>query len=420
MNLFLKSLSAISLTIFFLKGYIEYFSLLPSLLNIVALGIIFVLFIVSLILNRNRKYIHILNILVMICVAIISGKLNGFSSYDIFYYLRTLFLPAYLYYLFLFNTNDSVRDFNYHLVIFFFALQIPASFVKLLVFGGPEIEDHIGTVSLYQGSMTTLIAGIGAAYSFSKYLHTRKNLYLLVILLFIMFSQIGGKRMVLFLIPCIMIIQFFIYTKQVKIKITRYLVLLPVIISFLMFLTYFIVRLNPSFNREEVVWGSFDLGYAMSFVFDYSVRDLNQFDMSRNEALMYFLEYMSNQSVSTILFGHGAGLLLDYKFVESSGVTELFEVRYGGRMAFVWILLQTGLLGVVTFFGFLRAILKRVASYPVYGCDKLAFYGMFIVVLIDIIFYSMSSLHYFSIMGTLLGYAAFIERQNRSFFIKES
>jgi hypothetical protein len=205
-----------------------------------------------------------------------------------------------------------------------------------------------------------------------------------------------------------------------KFKIRRYLGLLPVIISFLILLTYFVIRLNPSFNREEVVWGSFDLEYVMSFVFDYSVRDLNQFDMSRNEALIYFLEYMSNQSLSTILFGHGAGLLLDYKFVESSGVTELFEVRYGGRMAFVWILLQTGLLGVVTFFVFLRAILKRVASYPVNGFDKLAFYGMFIVVMIDIIFYSMSSLQYFSIMAPLFGYAAFIERQNRSYFIKES
>jgi len=420
MNLFLKGLSALSLTIFFLKGYIEYFSLFPGLLNIIALGIIFVLFMVSLILNRNRKYIHILNILVVISVAIISGKLNGFSSYDIFYYLRTLVLPAYLYYLFLFNTNDNVRGFNYHLVIFFFAIQIPASLVKLLVFGGPEIEDHIGTVSLYQGSMTTLIAGIGAAYSFSKYLYTRKNLYLLILFLFMMFSQIGGKRMVLFLIPLVMVVQFFIYSRQMKFKIRRYLGLLPVIISFLILLTYFVIRLNPSFNREEVVWGSFDLEYVMSFVFDYSVRDLNQFDMSRNEALIYFLEYMSNQSLSTILFGHGAGLLLDYKFVESSGVTELFEVRYGGRMAFVWILLQTGLLGVVTFFVFLRAILKRVASYPVNGFDKLAFYGMFIVVMIDIIFYSMSSLQYFSIMAPLFGYAAFIERQNRSYFIKES
>jgi hypothetical protein len=234
-----------------------------------------------------------------------------------------------------------------------------------------------------------------------------------------MFSQIGGKRMVLFLIPFVMFIQFFIYSRQMKTNITRFLGLLPVLISFIILLTYFIVRLNPSFNKEEVVWGSFDLDYVLSFVFDYSVRDLNQFDMSRNEALIYFIEYMSNQSLTTILFGHGAGLLLDYKFVESSGVTELFEVRYGGRMAFVWILLQTGLIGVVTFFAFLRAILKRVASYAVNGFDKLAFYGMFIVVLIDIIFYSMSSLQYFSIMAPLFGYAAYIERQNQNYSFKD-
>jgi flagellar biogenesis protein FliO len=350
----------------------------------------------------------------VVCVAIISGKLNGFPGYDIFFYLRTLVIPAYLYYLFLYNTNDSVRDFNYRLIIFFFALQIPASWVKLLIFGGPEIEDHIGTVSMYQASMTTLIAGIGAAYSFSKYLFTRKNQFLFILCLFILFSQIGGKRIVLFLIPFVMFIQFIVYSRQKKINLTRYVRLLLFVVTFFLFFTYFIIRLNPSFNKEEEVWGSFDLEYAISFVFDYSVRDLNQFDMSRNEALLYFIQYMSDQSVSTVLFGHGAGLLLDYKFVESSGVTELFEVRYGGRMAFVWILLQTGLLGVVTFFIFLSGFLKRVNSYTVFGSDKLAFYGMFIVILIDIIFYSMSSLQYFSVMGPLLGYAAFLERRSEA------
>ena len=412
MNLIFKVLSTVSLSIFFLKGYIELFSLWPNILNIVALGLIFFIFITYFFLNRNRKLVHMQNILFVIGVALISGKLNGFSNYDIFFYLRTLILPAYLFYLFMFNTNESIRKYNYQLIIFFFALQIPASWIKLLVFGGPEIEDYIGTVSMYQGRMTTLIAGIGAAYSFSKFLYTGNKRFLLILFLFIVFSQIGGKRMVLFLIPLVILFQFIIYSRQKNMNISRYLRLLPIILLFIMFLTYFIVRLNPSFNKEEMVWGSFDLKYVMSFVFDYSVRDSNQFDMSRNEALLYFLEYISNQSVTTILFGHGSGLLLDYKFSESSGVTELFEVRYGGRMAFVWILLQTGILGVLTFFIFLRGLLNRVVNSTIIGYDKLAFYGMYMLVLVDIVFYSMSSLHYFCVMGTLFGYAAYIEKQD--------
>ena len=195
-------------------------------------------------------------------------------------------------------------------------------------------------------------------------------------------------------------------------KFVRYIRFLPFILLFLMFLTYFVVKLNPSFNKEQIVWGSFDFGYVLSFVFDYSVRDLNQFDMSRNEALVYFLDYMSGQSILIILFGFGSGLLLDYKFIETSGVTELFEVRYGGRMAFVWILLQTGFFGVSTFFIFFIGILKRVVRTNFFGYDKLAFYGIYIIVLVDILFYSMSSLQYFSVMGTLLGYAAFIEKKS--------
>jgi hypothetical protein len=412
MNLFFKILSTFSLSIFFLKGYIELFSLWPNILNIVALALIFLLFIGSIFTNRNRKFIHITNILLVTFVVIISGKINGFSNYDIFFYLRTLILPSYLYFLFMYNTNESVRKYNYLLILFFFALQIPASWIKLIVFGGPEIEDYIGTVSMYQGSMTTVIAGIGASYSFSKYLYTRKIQFLLLLFLFIVFSQIGGKRLVLFLIPFVMLVQFFIYSRQKNMNIVRYLRFLPFIFLFLIFLTYFVVRLNPSFNKEEIVWGSFDLEYVLSFVFDYSVRDLNQFDMSRNEALAYFLEYMSGQSILKVLFGFGSGLLLDYKFIESSGVTDLFEVRYGGRMAFVWILLQTGFLGVTTFFIFFIGLLKRVVNTKYFSHDKLAFYGIYIIVLVDILFYSMSSLQYFSVMGTLLGYAAIIEKHS--------
>jgi hypothetical protein len=411
MTIIFKFLSTVLLSIFFLKGYIELFSIWPEILNVVALALIMVLFTASVILNTNRKLIHIVNFLYILVAVIISGKINGFSNYDIFFYLRTLILPGYLFYLFVYNSNESVRNYVYRLIVFFFAIQIPASWIKLFVFGGPEIEDYIGTVSMYQGSMTTLIAGIGTSYSFSKYLYTRKNKYLLVLFLFIVFSQIGGKRMVLFLVPLVMLVQFYIYSRQKKLDVFRYLQIVPLVLLFLMLLIYFVVKLNPSFNKEEIVWGSFDLEYVVSFVFDYSVRDLNQFDMSRNEAILYFIELMSSQSISKIIFGFGSGLLLDYKFTESSGVTELFDVRYGGRMAFVWILLQTGFFGVLTFFNFFIGFVKRIVKSTYHGYDKLAFYGIYIVVLIDIIFYSMSSLQYFSIMGTLLGYSAYIDRK---------
>ena len=77
------------------------------------------------------------------------------------------------------------------------------------------MEDYIGTMSLYQGSMTTLIAMIGSFFSFSKYLMNRNKKYLVWILLFIIFSQIGGKRAVLFFIPfgCVLIGSYYLYVK---------------------------------------------------------------------------------------------------------------------------------------------------------------------------------------------------------------
>ena len=296
-------------SIFFLKGLIENLDFYPRQLNFLALLLIALLFLETLLKLKRYSLPFLKRILLLIFVCIISGViLNGLGYTEVFYFFRVLILPHYLYLIVIINEkDDAVVKFIMKIILMFFLLQIPASFVKYALVGDTEM--YIGTVSLKEGSMTTIVALFGACYSIARYLYDKNPKYIILFILFVIFSQIGRKRAVLIYLPFIMgtIYFYFVLIKRMNfIKIIKKS--FPIILLSLVVM-YSVIRLNPSFNKESKLGGSFDITYALDFVDYYNDNNDNLRDLSRPQAMFYMFTYFANQDLVTILFGEGAGKL---------------------------------------------------------------------------------------------------------------
>ena len=405
-------------TIFFLKGLIDNLDFYPRQLNLLALLLIALLFLEILLKRKRYSPPFLKRILLLIFVCIISGLvINGLGYVEVFYFFRILILPHYLYLIVIINEkDDSIVRFIKKIILMFFLLQIPASFVKFALVG--DVEMYIGTVSFKEGSMTTLIALFGTCYSISRYLYEKNSKYILLFILFVIFSQIGGKRAVLIYLPIIMgtIYFYFVLLKRMNfikiIKKSFSVILLSLVII------YSLVRINPSFNKESKLGGSFDISYALDFISFYNDNNDRLIDLSRPQALTYMSLYFLNQDLSTILFGEGAGKLT---FASSklsvddskTPIENYYGIRYGGRMAIVWIVMQIGLVGSLIYFTILYTMLRYVLRQKIKYFHKIVFLGLWLSIILDIFTYSMVSFNYFIIMGVLFTYFGIIFRDQK-------
>jgi len=405
-------------SIFFLKGVIDNFDFYPRQLNLLALLLIALLFLETVLKRKSFSPPFLKSVLLLILVCIISGiVVNSFGYVEVFYFFRILILPHYLYLIVIINEkDDSIVQLVIKLILMFFLLQIPASFVKYLLVGDTEM--YIGTVSLKEGSMTTLIALFGACYSISRYLYEKNSKYILLFFLFVIFSQFGRKRAVLIYLPVIMgtIYFYFVLLKRMNfikiIKKSFSVILLSLVVI------YTVVRINPSFNKESKLGGSFDISYALDFVSFYNDNNDNLRDLSRTQALAYMSLYFLNQDFFTILFGEGAGKLTFasselYVDDTKSPIEHYYGIRYGGRMAIVWIVMQIGLVGMLIYLTILYSMLRYVLRQKIINYHKMVFLGLWLSVIIDVFTYSMVSFNYFVIMGVLFTYFGVIVRDQK-------
>ena len=405
-----KHLHTLIWSIFFLKGYIEMFGIMPSIMNLLAIFLIVILFFESFF-NKRMFFPYLIIYLLLIIVSFVSGPiLNDIGLTEYFFFVRQLFLLFFLYLVVIVNErDDDIIKHILKLFVIYFAIQIPASWIKLIFIGGPEMEDYIGTMSLYQGSMTTLIAMIGSFFSFSKYLITKEKKYIIWIILFIIFSQIGGKRAVLFFIPfgCVLIATYYLYVKGL-LNFNLKKILYSLFIFFIF--TYLIIRINPTLNKEHKVWGSFDLAYTLGFVDYYQNAGTNLMDLKRINSLTYiFGYYMTSLPAEKILFGEGAGKLSESK-LGVNPITYYYGIRYGARMGIVWIALQIGIIGTFLYLFLMYKILKFVLNFKDRILHKLIFIGLFITIMVDTLLYSMSSIQYFTMGGLFFTYFGFFYR----------
>jgi len=353
-------------------------------------------------LNIKMKYPFIKEVGLFFVISLFSKIYNGMDTISYLYFLIFTIL-SYLYFIVIVNEADREKNkkiLKFISILFF--IQIPAIFIKYLVLGQSE-KGGIGTLSLEGGSISTIFPMFAIAILFSYYLFYKNKKYLTYIFLFTLFAVIGGKRAIIFFFPLTMFFASFLFIVLMKKRINyrkNIKVLLSVsIIAFL--IIYIGVRLNPTLNPDKELFGSFDLNYVYNYVDVYtSQEDAQHFQMRRKAGLIYFSKYVWNNGIFQALFGEGPGRLVQSRYSDRSGkMMDEFGVRYGGRMGYIWLLLQVGYFGVFLYLLLFKRMFsfvwKRFRPHPLY----LAFLCLTTVFFIDSIIYSSIFLRYEYVKG---------------------
>ncbi len=362
---------------------------------------------------------YFLWVLLFLFVSLCSMVLNQIDVFSLVYFLSYTML-SYFYFLVILNEKSEkkiTRVFKFIRILVL--IQIPAVLIKFIVLGQGE-KGGIGTLSTGAGSLSTVFPLLIIAFLISYYFYTNKKIYLFLIFCYLLFGLIGGKRAIVFYIPLEMILGYLLYLKIEKKKFTpsiiKNFILIPVMAFFAF---YFVVKTNPTLNPENSNWGSFD----PEFVIDYSMHynetsNIHQAEVSRQDAFVLYTQYIITSELSNMLLGDGAGKLVESKFKEEKGtMLDQYGVRYGGRMGFIWLILQTGLLGVFFFFGLIYKINTHInTTFKKQTFNKqnplvLGFFLAGIFMLIDTITYSNSFVRYEVIKGIYFFVAALIIRQ---------
>lgn len=403
-------------SVFFLDGIIDQIGIAVGLLNFGALASIGLLFGLT-VLKPGARYPLFYFVLMLGLVSIASGHImGGYGLYAVVSFVLSIVLKPYLYFVVIYNEhNEAILSLVRKTIVFFVLLQIPAFLIKLGLFG--FVEMYVGTVAWKEGSMTTLITLIPAAFYFSKYLDERSRYQLFMVGLFVLLSQVGGKRATLVYAPMVLGGQYLVYLKYGGHSLQKAIKPVFMFVFLLAAVSYAMLRLNPWLNPEGKIGGSFDPVFAIEFITTYNsqVEIGRVYDYSRTQALDHMLDYMIEKDWPERLFGEGAGKLTRANPVipaDYDPITWFYGIRYGGRVGIIWVFTQIGLLGGAIYSLMWLKILRATVRFRAPSMHKVALIGILMVILLDIYTYSPVTIRYFSIHGLAFTYLALVWRES--------
>ena len=396
------SLHLLYWTIIFMQGVFRLLEL-PSYIYKVGIPLIGVLIFLDVLhyTKTELKVPYIKTVVVFVIISILSSVINNIDTI-LFIYFIIYTLLSYLYFIAVINDieKEKYEVINKYLV-FLILLQIPAVFFKYALIGISE-SGAIGTLCIKAGSVSTIFPMIISAILFSYYLKYRNIKYVVLIVFFLLFGLIGKKRAILIFIPITLLVVLFI--KQFKADKQLYQnggrsIIFTVIFGVMIF--YLTARLAPSLNPDNKVWGNFNLTYITNYITTYTSSSGNDFqEMRRIRGFTYFTNYILYSNWLKLLIGEGAGKLILSSFREQSGdMLSLYGIRYGGRMGFIWLLLQVGFLGILVylslFIRMFRFVWNNYKDEPLY----LSFLALTVVFFIDTFTYSRVFIRYEFLSG---------------------
>lgn len=141
-------------------------------------------------------------------------------------------------------------------------MQIIISVFKFAVFR-EQLEGLVGSFSIAGGAVGTAIPILWfiVLWLYRKGQFSKWDWLYLLGLLFVGFTT--GKRAVMFILPVVVFV-FFVYVQGRKVG--KYVLY---VLAFVPLLFYLGVRLTPTLNPENQVWGSFDWDYAFGYAEEY-------------------------------------------------------------------------------------------------------------------------------------------------------
>jgi hypothetical protein len=273
----------------------------------------------------------------------------------------------------------------------------------------------IGTLDTSEGSLSAIFPLLISIVLFSYYLYNRKKSYLFLIFCYFLFAIIGAKRVITVALPVFLLITLMIYYKKnSKLFSVLFLKKLASYLGIGFILLYLGAKTQPTLNPEHSFWGSFNLTYLTDFMFSYSVTPRSKDDVSRFKGLELFGFKLYEESTSHFLIGEGAGKLIQSDFSENKGgdlIEKYYGIFYGGRMGFVWIYMQVGLIGLLLFLYFYLRIAfygLKVNLHPL----SLALNVIPILFLFDFFWYSSVFITYPVVNNLYFLIAAFLYKGN--------
>lgn len=373
--------------------------------------------------GNQLKYYFVWWFICFLGVAITSSFFNGIDTFSLIYFIVYTSL-SYLYFIVFVNENSILlisRVISFIKILIF--IQIPAILIKVLLIGQTE-HGGIGTLSINEGSISTIFPLFVITILFCLYLFENQNKYLLYILCFTIMGVAGNKRAILIYIPLLLCICGFLYVKLERgVNLGRFISKLLVACLLGVCVFYITAKTNKTLNPEHSNWGSLDISYIANYVDNYTNSTVKgKSELRRKDALIYFINYTLEGNTQQMLLGDGAGKLIESKYNPRAGSMRTeYGVRYGGRMALIWLLLQVGFLGSIIYFMLYVYLYFFVLQNYKNNPAHLSFLVLTIVFFIDSITYSNVFLRFEYLKGlyfVLLGLILLDQKYRTDYFSK--
>ena len=399
------------LIISFSKGVLELIGIPPNISQLTIDVLILTFFIISFIFILRKGgvvfAVGLVHVFLFIVFIIISYLLNETNYIELLLFVRAL-LIYYLFFYALLNTpfTKEEKDVFVKVLIILFLVQIPAAFIKLILLGG-TLEKIVGTVSIGEGSLATVMPLVAIAFLISKYLVYKNIKYIILVLFFISIGLISNKLGILFYVVFLFIFITYLYSSKkssggINFIFFKKMTLTSIYISVIVAL---FISLNPRANPEHKIGGSIDLDYLITYTQHYNTLKLKGSRVEadgRSDAPFVAFNKLSNGGLLNILVGYGPGDIIKSMFSKyKDPLLAKYNIGYGGRLGLVWVMMQVGLVGVFIFLLFHLYVFYRAYYFYKYIDSNnkeelylsIFFLSIVIIYFLDFFTYSSKMIH---------------------------
>jgi hypothetical protein len=341
--------------------------------------------------GKSLQFYGLSAFLPFLIITVISLLYNNIYFGTGLLFLRVLFR---YYLLFIFIVNMEFSEVKQQKIIKFisavFLVQLPIAIIKVFTWGQGETP-----ISLNSHSTTTFIALIAFGFLLALYIAYRPNkLYIILILGFIGFSLVGGKRATIFL--SIFILLHTIWHLRHSIRNLLKIFIVGSIIG--IFFLYFALRLIPTLNPQRQIWGNFDPAFAISYAqyYDTAHSKRNAQPIGRISTSIHVYDLLSHDGILTQLFGFGPGSIMKSRFQNAdsrAAISQKFGIGYGIN-GINWMALQVGYLGFISFIYFYWLILNE--AIRCFHSEEQAFWRAFALGMANFSFVMLFIAQYYS------------------------
>lgn len=307
---------------------------------------------------RSIRFFGVSFVISFFVVCYISSFLNHTPHFQTLLFLRQCIrFHILLWILLTLDLPEKLMLRTHKLLIVLFLIQIPTAIVKLFIYG--QGEQAVGTYGMSGGGNSTVIPMMATSFIVCyHYVYRKRPVDWCLLLAFLAFGFIGGKRAVVVFVPATIGFAYWLCAKGKERDLSRLALKIATVVAIsLPPIFYLGARLMPELNPDDKVWGRFSLDYAISYIQWYnrggSERELS---FGRIESTERIYKSLCDKGPAAVMFGFGPG-----EFVKSSfggrDVDHFKEqlstvgVAYGISV-FNFLALQVGYLGAVIWIAF--------------------------------------------------------------------